>query len=164
MLRNIAAALLLLAGALVAPAHAGSVTFSGSWITCGATTWGQPAWAGDVMPLDGGTYWWQVQPSIAGVVQGATPGAGTMPNGPVNLTAVALSHITSDPRAEATVGFSNGVAGGWDHLTPTLVGPGFALKGYNPPVVVNAGNYIDVHASCSGASTHRVVLTLWYTM
>jgi hypothetical protein len=90
----------------------------------------------------------------------AVPGAGVMPPS-FSIRQVCVSHmIVGDTTDSYVVAGKSGVNG--DHLTPMMPFQGFVCMGFSPANPFVVGEYLDVHARCTGVR-HWVTMTVQYT-
>lgn len=95
---------------------------------------------------------------------GPGPGHASFPSGNFFIRSVCVNHHIIGGNTD----YSYAVAGHWgengNDMTPRFSGSGFACKDYpvEYPVVFTVGEYINIHASCSGGK-HWATMQVWYT-
>jgi len=97
----------------------------------------------------------------------ALPDSGHFPPGQFFIRKIFVAHIiTGGPvtGAYAVVGHS-GPNGDW--VSPMVIGPNAVGKNSFPadaPVIFAPGEYLDIHAGCTGPATQSAVIAIWYTV
>jgi hypothetical protein len=91
----------------------------------------------------------------------AQPGAGDWPTGVFYIRIACITHYVqgSQIHSFAVVGHSgpNG-----DHTTPLLIGNGTLCSPvFDPPIIFTPGEYLDLHAGCTG-EWHWASMQVWY--
>ena len=99
----------------------------------------------------------------------APPGSGVFPGGAFTIRKVFIAHVVNTSSGSVTDAYAvaghSGMNGDW--VTPMIIGANAMGENSYPadaPVKFAVGEYLDIHAGCTGAATHSVKMAVWYTV